>query len=528
MEEMLFGNPTRGRIPPSTPPPHSAPDGEKKDYVLRELAKVYSTVFKPIEEATKFDVFYSSLLNEAEFRTPPMVLLVGPYSVGKTTFIHYLLGRSFPGERVGPEPTTDRFVAVMYGEDERTIPGNALTVAPNSPFRALQREGNHFLSRFEGSMCDSPLLEHLTLIDTPGVLSGEKQRVARLYDFDVVVQWFAERVDLIILLFDPFKLDISDELMSVIKGFKGHEDKVRVVLNKADQVSQQQLMRVYGALMWSLGKVLETPEVCRVYVGSFHDEELQDPDTAPLLAAEMADLLADLRDLPHQSALRRVNELVKRARLLKAHVYLLDHLKERMPAVYGFDRKKKELIDTMPAQFRAVCRARGLSPGDFPDIKRFTQVAQELDFSAFPKVSGARLRKGKALDDLDRTLAETIPALMEYLPRGNASQQASEIEPSPHSNADPHHPGHHHHHPSRPSETTAYAAASSTARHPNGAADRPSEHHAHLHHGVPQDAVGPDGRPTLPPRPPVTAQPATLSDSPPTALAVAQDPYLKG
>ncbi|KAJ8604983.1 hypothetical protein CTAYLR_006899 [Chrysophaeum taylorii] len=430
MEELFYGKPNRS-LPPSTPPPHSAPDAEKKDYVLRELAKIYSRVFKPIEEATKFDVFYSSLLNEAEFRTPPMVLLIGPYSVGKTTFIHYLLGRGFPGERVGPEPTTDRFVAVMYGEDERTIPGNALTVAPNSPFRALQREGNNFLSRFEGSMCSSPLLEHLTLIDTPGVLSGEKQRVARLYDFDVVVQWFAERVDLIILLFDPFKLDISDELMSVIKGFKGHEDKVRVVLNKADQVSQQQLMRVYGALMWSLGKVLETPEVCRVYVGSFHDEELKDPDTAPLLAAEMADLLSDLRDLPHQSALRRVNELVKRARLLKAHCYLLDHLRDQMPAVYGFDRKKKELIDTMPAQFRAVCRARGLSPGDFPDIQRFTAVARELDFTQFPKVNGARMRKGKSLVDLERALAETIPSLMEFLPRANAAKQADEMLETP-------------------------------------------------------------------------------------------------
>jgi len=59
----------------------------------------------------------------------------------------------------------------------------------------------------------------------------------------VLLRRFSERVDLIVLLFDPYKLDISDELSSVIRIMKGNEDKIRVVLNKADSVSVQQLMR---------------------------------------------------------------------------------------------------------------------------------------------------------------------------------------------------------------------------------------------------------------------------------------------
>ena len=80
------------------------------------------------------------------------------------------------------------------------------------------------------------------------------------------MKWFGERADLVIVMFDAHKLDISDELKRVMELFIPHIDKIRIVLNKADSISTQQLMRVYGALMWSLGKVLNTPEVCRVYM----------------------------------------------------------------------------------------------------------------------------------------------------------------------------------------------------------------------------------------------------------------------
>jgi hypothetical protein len=61
------------------------------------------------------------------------------------------------------------------------------------------------------------ILKNLTLIDSPGVLSGEKQTLGRSYSYDDVLNWFAERSDMIILLFDVQKLDISDEMGSAIK-----------------------------------------------------------------------------------------------------------------------------------------------------------------------------------------------------------------------------------------------------------------------------------------------------------------------
>lgn len=40
------------------------------------------------------------------------------------------------------EPTTDRFIAVMYDDKEGIIPGNALVVDPKKQFRPLSKYGN--------------------------------------------------------------------------------------------------------------------------------------------------------------------------------------------------------------------------------------------------------------------------------------------------------------------------------------------------------------------------------------------------
>lgn len=389
----------------------SGDTAERSTKVQARLKQIYKKAILPVEKRFRYDYFYESpFLSDTEFDSKPQVMLVGQYSVGKTSFIRYILGRDFPGQRIGPEPTTDRFTVLLNGPEERTIPGNALSVHPDLPFRGLERFGVSFLSRFEGSQLPSSVLKSICLIDTPGILSGEKQRVNRGYDFTKVVSWFAERADLIILLFDAHKLDISDELKGAIDALKGHEDKIRCILNKADQIDRQQLMRVYGALLWSLGKTMNSPEVARVYVGSFWEEELKNMDNAELFEMEEKDLMKDLAMLPRQSAVRKINELVKRIRKVKTLAYIIGHLKSQMPAIMGKEKKQQKLIEDLPNVFRAVMKKYNLSPGDFPDISAFTEKLKDTKFSDFNNL------KEEEIALLDKCLTTDIPLLMEELP----------------------------------------------------------------------------------------------------------------
>lgn len=67
--------------------------------------------------------------------------------------------------------------------------------------------------------------------------------------------------------------------------------------------------------MWSLGKVIHTPEVMRVYIGSFQENPVAlDPFTESLFKKETADLLDDLYMLPRSSSVRKINDLLKRTR----------------------------------------------------------------------------------------------------------------------------------------------------------------------------------------------------------------------
>lgn len=378
--------------------------------IIDGLKRLYIQKLKPLEVTYRFNDFASPLLTNSDFDAKPMVMLLGQYSTGKTTFIKHLLKSSYPGAHIGPEPTTDRFVVVMSGPDERSIPGNTIAVQADMPYSGLTTFGTAFLSKFECSQMPHSLLEHITFVDTPGVLSGEKQRTQRAYDFTGVTSWFAAKCDLILLLFDPHKLDVSDEFKRVISSLHGHDDKIRVVLNKADQVDTQQLMRVYGALMWSLGKVLNTPEVMRVYIGSFNDKPVNEAAVGPigkeLFEKEQENLLSDLKDIPKKACDRRINEFVKRARAAKIHAYIISHLKKEMPTMMGKAKTQQRLIDNLEDEFAKVQREFHLPAGDFPNVDHFREVLSGYSIDKFERL------KPKMIQTVDDMLGYDIPELL--------------------------------------------------------------------------------------------------------------------
>ena len=174
------------------------------------------------------------------------------------------------------------------------------TGEPSSPGEKSGIDQHWSLVRFQCSTTKSPVLKSVTLLDTPGIISltltecdtwigtkKTKNRHPRWREADPEQRLWLHRGPQvvcgksrqvkkstfpwsqlqhgssfrIILVFDAHKLDISDEFKHAIEAIRSQDDKIRIILNKADMMTHQQLMRVYGALMWSLSKILGNPEV---------------------------------------------------------------------------------------------------------------------------------------------------------------------------------------------------------------------------------------------------------------------------
>jgi len=400
---------------------------EHDSSVVRRLWQVYASTVRPLEERSSFHHFHLPPITAEELEARPQVLFLGQYSTGKTSMIRWLTGVDSPHFDIRPQPSTDKFVAIVHGDKERVINGNAATCLPQLPYQGLSRFGGSFLSSFQALVEPVDLLQEFSIIDTPGILSGSKQTTGRDYDFATVCRWMAERSDLILLMFDAHKLDPSDELKAVIQSLRPHRDRVRCVLNKADQIDAENLVRVYGALLWNVGQILRTPEVARVYISSFWDQEYQYDYHKRLFDEDKANLLQELHALPVTAVVRKINQMIMRIRLVRAHICVAGHIRSRAGRNFGpFGGKRrqiKSLCDRLPELFEEAQKVRGLSSGDLPNLETFRERLESLeDVSLLPILDPADLAK------LDRATSVDMMKLMASV-GGVSASDLSTAEP---------------------------------------------------------------------------------------------------
>ncbi|VVC40736.1 EH domain-containing protein, N-terminal,EH domain,Dynamin-type guanine nucleotide-binding (G) [Cinara cedri] len=376
---------------------------KKDETSLDQLKNIYKLKLLPLEKRYLYHEFHLPPLTDQDFDAKPMVLFVGQYSTGKTTMIKYLIEKDYPGIRIGPEPTTDKFTVIMGGDKEQYIPGNALVADPSKQFNDLSRFGNKFLTKLQCAIVDSPLLNCISFVDTPGILSGEKQRSQREYNFNNTLNWFAERSDMIILTFDANKLDISDELKAAIDILKAHDSKLRIVLNKADTIEERAFHRVHGALMWALGKTIDCPEVPRVYVGSFWDRPYKNDNYRIMFNEEENDLFQDMKSLPQYSIVSKLNHIGKRAKSVIVHAYIISELKSRMPLLSKVIKRKNyqnEIINNLENVYNDIqVKYKNISLGDFPDVEQMKVVLKNRDFSSFKSLDEKLINRATNLLD---------------------------------------------------------------------------------------------------------------------------------
>lgn len=234
--------------------------------VMRDLEKALHRKAGPV--LRQYGVDSDSLLTPLKWQ--PIVLVIGNYSSGKSTFINELLGKEV--QRTGQAPTDDCFTIITRqesGQDPIEVPGSTLVNDESLPFASLRRFGESLLSHVRMKRVDAPILENIAIIDTPGMLDSVTEK-DRGYDYLGVVRELARLADLIILMFDPHKAGTIKETYQAIRSTLPDatgEDRVLYVLNRIDECDNiTDLVRSYGTLCWNLSQMTGRKDIPRVYL----------------------------------------------------------------------------------------------------------------------------------------------------------------------------------------------------------------------------------------------------------------------
>jgi len=263
---------------------------------------------------------YSDVPLETTIKWRPQVLVLGGYSSGKSTLINDFLGVKV--QATGQAPTDDSFTVITYDDSQppdtpvqvtETRDGKFLLNDSEYPFETLKKHGQRFAAHFRLKKINSPFLQNLAIIDTPGMLDSITER-DRGYNYQEVIGDLAQIADLVLVLFDPHKAGTVREIHTSLRDTlpsRTFEDRVLFVLNRIDEcASMIDLLRVYGTLCWNLSQITGRKDIPMIHL---------------TYSAQEAAAHKDEHDISYLRYLENQREELKRAVLL-APRYRLDNL----------------------------------------------------------------------------------------------------------------------------------------------------------------------------------------------------------
>ncbi|XP_061625438.1 uncharacterized protein LOC133476288 isoform X1 [Phyllopteryx taeniolatus] len=393
---------------------------------MKKLLNIYHTAIKPVEQVFKYNELRQHEVTDGEITSRPMALFLGPWSVGKSSMINYLLGLQDTSHELytGAEPTTSEYTVIMHGEKFRTIEGIVMAADSSRSFSPLEKFGQGFLERLVGFEMPHKLLERVTIVDTPGIIENRKQQ-ERGYPYNEVCQWFIDRADLIFLVFDPTKLDVGGELEMLFRQMKGRESQIRIILNKADSLTTQDLMRVYGALFWSMAPLINATEPPRVYVSSFWTPEYAVDTSRELFMKEETSLLEDLNQVIENQIENKIAFIRQHGIRVRIHALLVDRYLQTYHEKLGWFNDPFEVfhdIVTDPDKyyiFKSILAKTNVSKFDLPSKEAYQDFFGVNPVANFQQLSyHCSWTSGCMLDRLEKAISYELPTLLMSISKG--------------------------------------------------------------------------------------------------------------
>ncbi|XP_018348739.1 PREDICTED: sarcalumenin isoform X2 [Trachymyrmex septentrionalis] len=408
------------------------------DIILRDLKRLYDNAIKPLETMYKYRDLSNRHFGDPEIFSKPLVLFMGPWSGGKSSIINYLLDieykpmslrtgglrkcleehcKSPNGKNdTGAEPSPAYFNIIMHGEEEEVLDGTQL--AADWTFSGLQKFGQGLLDRLRGLRLNNNLLEKVNIVEIPGILEIRKQ-VQRLFPFNDACQWFIDRADIIFLVYDPAKLDVGPETEAILDQLKGREYQTRIILNKADQVKPEELMRVQGALIWNISPLMSSAEPPIMYSTSLWSLPYEAGAPIRLLYAQERAFLRDLRSAINKRVEHKIASARRFAVRVRNHAKMVDCYLTTYYNHKTFFGNKREISDKIIENpqdyhiYEGLSTLTNISRYDLPDPDVYRDFFRLNPLYDFPLLSSTcTYFRGCPINRLDVSIAYDLPELV--------------------------------------------------------------------------------------------------------------------